>query len=420
MATIAESKGALDVSKVRAEFPALDQEVHPGAVLRYFDSAATALKPRAVIQAVEEYLGAYPANVHRGLHVLSERATAAFEEAREKVARHLGTTDAGQIIFTKGTTESINLVARSWGRLALQPGDAIVLSELEHHANLVPWQMIAKERGASLRYVDLTDDLEWDLESYDRLLADGRVKMVAVTGMSNVTGYRPPMEEIVKRAQSAGARTLIDAAQSLAHQRLNVEKLGVDFAAFSGHKVFGPTGVGILYGKRALLEKMEPILGGGSMVLRVTRESAEWNDIPEKFEGGTPPIAQVIGLGAAIDFIESVDADAVARHERRLLEHAHEVMGAIDGMRILGTSNLDRKGPILGFTLEGAHPHDLSQLLDRFGVAIRAGHHCAMPLHDRIGIPASARASLALYNTVEEVDHLARSLEKIKTMLRRR
>jgi len=420
MATISESRSKLDVSNLRAEFPALEQEVHPGVALRYFDSAATALKPRAVIQAVNEYLSSYSANVHRGLHVLSERATAAFEEAREKVARHLGVTDAAQIIFTKGTTESVNLVARSWGRLALQPGDAIVLSELEHHANLVPWQMIARERGATLRYVDLTEDLEWDLDSYDRLLADGRVKMVAVTGMSNVTGGRPPVEEIIRRAQAAGARTLLDGAQSLAHDRLDAARLGVDFVAFSGHKVFGPTGIGVLYGKRKLLEAMEPILGGGNMVLRVTREGAEWNDLPDKFEGGTQPIAEVIGLGAAIDFLESLDADAVARHERRLLTHAHEVLGAIDGMRILGTSNLERKGPILGFTLEGAHPHDLSQLLDRFGVAIRAGHHCAMPLHDRIGIPASARASLALYNTTEEVDHLARSLEKIRTMLRRR
>lgn len=420
MATISESVGKLDVSKIRAEFPALDQEVHPGVALRYFDSAATALKPRTVIQAVDDYFSTYSGNVHRGLHVLSERATEAFEHAREKVARHLGVADAGQIIFTKGTTESINLAARSWGRLALQPGDVIVLSELEHHANLVPWQMIARERGATLRYVDLTDDLEWDLDSYDRLLADGRVKMVAVTGMSNVTGGRPQVEEIIRRARDAGARTLIDAAQSLAHDRLDVEKLGVDFAAFSGHKVFGPTGIGVLYGKLALLEKMEPIIGGGSMVSRVTRETAEWTDVPNKFEGGTPPIAEVIGLGVAIDFIESLDADAVAQHERRLLRHAHEVLGAIDGMRILGTGDPERKGPIVGFTLEGTHPHDLSQLLDRFGVAVRAGHHCAMPLHDRIGIPASARASLALYNTTDEIDHLGRSLEKIKSMLVRR
>jgi len=420
MATLSESRGKLGVAKARAEFPALDAEVHPGVALRYFDSAATALKPRAVIGAVDEYMSSYSGNVHRGLHALSERATEAFERARETVARHLGVADTGQIIFTKGTTESINLVARSWGNLALGAGDAIVLSELEHHANLVPWQMIARERGATLRYVDLTDDLEWDLDSYDRLLADGRVKMVAVTGMSNVTGGRPPLEEIIRRARAAGARTLVDAAQSLAHERLDATKLGADFIAFSGHKVFGPTGVGVLYGKRSLLEAMEPILGGGSMVLRVTRETAEWNDLPDKFEGGTPPIAEVIGLGAALDFLESLDADAVARHERRLLEHAHEVLGAIEGMRILGTTDLERKGPILGFTLEGAHPHDLSQLLDRAGVAIRAGHHCAMPLHDRIGIPASARASLALYNTADEIDHLARSLEKIKSVLRRR
>ena len=410
----------LDVARVRADFPPLAEEVRAGVPLRYFDSAATALKPRSVIEAVRECMAEYPANVHRGLHVLSERATEAFENARIKVARHLGVEDPAQVIFTRGTTEAINLAARAWGKLALRPGDAIVVSELEHHANLVPWQMIAAETGAELRYVELADDLEYDLDAFDRLFDDGRVRMVATTGMSNVTGVRPPIEEIARRARGRGARVLIDAAQSLAHEPIDVAALDVDFVAFSAHKVFGPTGVGVLYGKRELLEAMGPVLGGGNMVLRVERHRATWNELPDKFEAGTPPIAEVIGLGAAIDYIESLDAGAVARHERALIDHAHEVLGNVEGMRILGPSSTAGKGPIVGFTLEGTHPHDLSHLLDRSGIAIRAGHHCAMPLHTRLGIPASARASFALYNTVDEIDHLAAALGSIKTLLRRR
>lgn len=421
MADAAAVRGTvLDVSRVRADFPPLAEEVRPGIPLRYFDSAATALKPAAVVEAVREFMADYPANVHRGLHVLSERATEEFEGARLKVAAHLGVDDPAQVILTRGTTEAINLAARSWGRMALRPGDAIVLSELEHHANIVPWQMIAAETGAVLRYVDLTDDLEYDLDSFDRLFDDGRVRMVATTGMSNVTGVRPPVEEIARLARERGARVLIDAAQSLAHEGLDVVKLGVDFAAFSGHKVFGPTGVGVLYGKRELLEAMEPVLGGGNMVLRVERDRSVWNELPDKFEAGTPPIAEVIGLGAAIDYIESLDAEAVARHERGLIDHAHATLGAVEGFRLLGPSGTAGKGPIVGFTLDGTHPHDLSHLLDRHGIAIRAGHHCAMPLHTRLGIPASARASFALYNTKDEIDRLAEALGSIKTMLRRR
>lgn len=421
MADVAAGRGTgLDVSRVRADFPPLAEEVRPGVPLRYFDSAATALKPASVVEAVREFMADYPANVHRGLHVLSERATEAFEGARLKVARHLGVDDPAQVIFTRGTTEAINLAARSWGRMVLKPGDAIVLSELEHHANIVPWQMIAAETGAVLRYVDLGDDLQYDLDSFDRLFDDGRVRMVATTGMSNVTGVRPPVEEIARRARERGARVLIDAAQSLAHEPLDVVGLGVDFAAFSGHKVFGPTGVGVLYGKRELLEAMEPVLGGGNMVLRVERDRAVWNELPDKFEAGTPPIAEVIGLGAALDYIESLDAEAVARHERGLIEHAHATLGAVEGFRLLGPSATAGKGPIVGFTLDGTHPHDLSHLLDRHGIAIRAGHHCAMPLHTKLGIPASARASFALYNTKDEIDRLAEALGSIKTMLRRR
>jgi cysteine desulfurase/selenocysteine lyase len=397
----------------------LRQEISPGTPLVYLDSAATSLKPDAVVRAVTEYLTDYPANVHRGLHTLSERATEAFEGAREKVAGLLGVADSGQIVFTRSTTESINLVAQSWGRSALGQGDVIVLSELEHHSNLVPWQMLARERGIELRLVPLSDDAEL---RPDALVAafDHRVRLVAVTGMSNVTGTIPPLERIVTLARHHGARVLIDAAQSMPHLGLDLRRLDADFVAFSGHKLCGPTGIGVLYGRRELLEAMPPVTFGGSMVVRVEKHRAEWNEIPWKFEAGTPPIAEAIGLGAAIDYLAQFPAKAIAAHEDGLLVHAHQVLGQVEGLRIHGPANLDHKGAIVSFTLDGTHPHDLAQLLDRSGIAVRAGHHCAMPLHVRLGIPASARASFALYNTRSEIDHLAEALQSIKTLFRRR
>jgi len=415
----ARDEGRFDVERTRADFPALRQEVSPGIPLVYLDSAATSLKPRQVVQAVLDYMTIYPANVHRGLHTLSERATEAFEGARDKVARLLAVEDSGQIIFTRGTTEAINLVAQSWGRANLKPGDAVVLSELEHHSNLVPWQMLARERGVELKYVELTDDARLDIDSLDAAMTE-RVRLVAVTGMSNVTGTIPPLEKIVELARARGARVLIDAAQSLPHHRLNFGRLGADFVAFSGHKLFGPTGIGVLYGKRELLEAMPPVTGGGNMVVRVDRQRAEWNEIPWKFEAGTPPIAEAIGLGAAVDYLGKFSAHELATHERRLLTHAHDVLGRIESLRILGPADPEQKGAIVSFTLEGTHPHDLAQLLDRHGIAIRAGHHCAMPLHVRLGIPASARASFSMYNTVAEIDRLGEALESIKTLFRRR
>jgi cysteine desulfurase/selenocysteine lyase len=371
------------------------------------------------VQAVQDYLAIYPANVHRGLHTLSERATEAFEGTRETVARLLGVDDPGQIVFTRGTTEAINLVAQSWGRTHLKPGDAIVLSELEHHSNLVPWQMLAHDQGVELEYIALTDDARLDLDALDAVMTD-RVRLVAVTGMSNVTGTIPPLGRIVELARARGARVLIDAAQSLPHHRLDVSRLGPDFVAFSGHKMCGPTGIGVLYGKRELLETMPPVTFGGNMVVRVNRERAEWNEIPWKFEAGTPPIAEAIGLGAALDYLGQFSAEELAAHERGLLAHAHEVLGRIEGLRILGPASPEQKGAIVSFAIEGTHPHDVAQLLDRYGIAIRAGHHCAMPLHLRLGIPASARASFYLYNTVDEIDRLAAALESIKTLFRRR
>ncbi len=320
-----------DVESIRAAFPALHQEVRPGVPLIYLDSAATSLKPQTVVQAVVDYMAIYPANVHRGLHTLSERATEAFEGARLKVARLLGVEDPEQIVFTRGTTEAINLVAQSWGRAELKPGDAIVLSELEHHSNLVPWQMLAREREVELKYVELTADARLDLDSLDAALTE-RVRLVAVTGMSNVTGTIPPLEQIVELSHSRKARVLVDAAQCLAHHRLNLGRLGVDFLAFSGHKLFGPTGIGVLYGKRELLEAMPPSSFGGSMVVRVDRQRAEWNEIPWKFEAGTPPIAEAIGLSAAIEYLEQFSAQELAEYEQGLLAHAHEVLGRIPSL----------------------------------------------------------------------------------------
>ena len=310
-------------------------------------------------------------------------------------------------------------MAQSWGRTHLKPGDAILLSELEHHSNLVPWQMLAQDRGVDLRFAELTGDGRLELDAVAAAMTD-RVRLIAVTGMSNVTGTIPPLAGIVELARSRGARVLIDAAQSLPHERLDVSKLGVDFVAFSGHKICGPTGIGVLYARREILESMPPVMGGGSMVVRVTRERSEWNEVPWKFEAGTPPIAEAIGLGAALDYLDQFDPRELAAHERGLLTHALEVLGRIEGLTIHGPQTADQRGAIVSFTLEGTHPHDLAQLLDRYGIAIRAGHHCAMPLHVRLGIPASARASFYLYNTRDEVDRLAEALESLKTLLRRR
>lgn len=407
-----------NVRAVREDFPALDQEVRPGVPLVYLDSASTSLKPWPVIRAVQAYDAEYSAGVHRGLHALSERATEAYESARERVARFLGAGDAAEVVFTRGATDSINLVAQSWGHTFLRPGDEIVVSMLEHHSNLVPWQMLARQVGLTLRFAELTEDGRLDLDSFERQLSD-RTRLAAVTAMSNVLGSIVPLEDVVERAHRRGALVLIDAAQGAPHLPLDVAKLDADFVAFSGHKMCGPTGVGVLYAKREHLEAMPPIMGGGSMVLRVDLHGAEWNDSPWKFEAGTPPIAQAIGLGAAVDYLGSFRWADLRDHERRLTEHAHQVLAEIDGIRLLGPSP-EHKGGVVGFTVDRVHPHDLAQLVDRAGVAVRAGHHCAMPLHNRLGLAASARASVYLYNTTEEIDRLAEAVEGAKRTLRRR
>ncbi len=402
---------------MRSRFPVLGREVRPGVPLVYLDNAATSLKPWSVVRAVQAYDTEMTANVHRGLHALSEEATAAYEAARVRIARYIGAVDEAEVIFTRGTTEAINLVALSFGRTALKAGDEIVLTAMEHHANLVPWLMLAKERGVVLRYAELREDRTLDLESLDRQIND-RTRLIAFTGMSNVLGTITPAAEIVQRAKAVGAATLIDAAQLIAHGPIDVAALGVDFAAFSGHKMFGPTGVGVLYGRRERLEAMPPVMGGGDMVMEVTRESVEWNELPYKFEAGTPPIAQVIGLGAAVDFLTELDWPGVIAHQHRLVEVAQERLSRIEGVRLL-SAPADQNGGVVGFTVEGVHPHDLAQLLDRHGVAIRAGQHCAMPLHESLGVPASARASFALYNVESEVETLGIALEEARRVFRR-
>lgn len=414
---IDSSSSRLDVAALRGDFPSLHQETAPGVPLVYLDSAATALKPWPVIRAVQAYDAEYPANVHRGLHTLSERATDAFEGARGKVARFLGADD-DEIVFTRGTTESINLVARSWGAANLKPGDEILLTLLEHHANLVPWQLLAKERGLVLKFAAIHDDGRLDVDAFAGLLG-AKTRLVGITAMSNVLGTIPPLAELIGLARERGATVVLDAAQSVAHGPTPVRKLGADFVAFSGHKMYGPTGIGVLYGRRALLEAMPPMFGGGSMVTKVTLQGAEWNDVPWKFEAGTAPIAQAIGLGAAVDYLNGVGLDAIHDHEQGLLEYAHERLARVDGARILGPAP-EHKGAILAIDVRDVHPHDLAQLLDRHGVAVRAGHHCAMPLHDRLGLIATARASLAAYNTRGEIDRLATAIEDARRTMTRR
>jgi cysteine desulfurase / selenocysteine lyase len=400
----------IDVAAIRRDFPVLHQDVFPGVPLVYLDNAATAQKPLSVIEAVRHYYLADNANIHRGIHALAERATADYEKARLKIANFIGAASSSEIIFVRNTTEAINLVTHSWGRVNIRVGDEILLTELEHHSNLVPWQMLAQERGAVIRYVPVNGDCCLDLNRYDALLTE-RTKVVALTGMSNVLGAITPAKEMIDKAHRAGAVVLVDGAQSVPHLPTAVQTLDVDFLAFSGHKMCGPTGIGVLYGKRTLLEAMPPFLGGGDMIRRVTLDGAEWNDLPWKFEAGTPSIAQAIGLGAAVDYLETVGMDKIEAYEHAIAEYALEAMSEVKGVSTLGPSAAER-GAVIAFTVDGMHPHDIAELLNRDGVAVRAGHHCAMPLHQKLGLPATSRASFYLYNTFDEADRLVAALRR--------
>jgi len=406
-----------DIARIRADFPILDQEAHPGKRLVFLDSAASSQKPRQVIDAMTAYYTHDHANVHRGIHTLSERATDAYEGAREKIRAFINARSHREIIFTRNTTESINLVAGSWGRANLGPGDAVVLSVMEHHSNIVPWQILAAERGFTIRYIPVTSTGELDLDAYAAFLRDDPVKLVSVMHVSNVLGTVNPVAAMIQQAHEAGALFMIDGAQSVPHLAVDVQALDVDFLAFSSHKMAGPTGLGVLYGKRALLEDMPPYMGGGEMIRRVTLEGSQWNDLPHKFEAGTPAIAEAVGLGAAVDYLSALGMDKVLAHERIIVEYAMDRLAEVPGLTIYGPDT-DRRNGVTTFSLKDMHAHDLAQLLDAEGVAIRAGHHCAMPLHQHLGVPATARASFYVYNTKADVDALVEAIYNARKLFR--
>lgn len=405
-----ESKPAWDVQKVRRDFPIL-QSTRNGKPLVYLDNAATTQKPYTVIDAGRAFYTSQNANVHRGVHRLSQEATAAYDAARSKAARFLNARLECEIVFVRGTTEGINLVAQTYGREKLREGDEILITHIEHHSNIVPWQMLCREKGAQLRVAPVDDRGDVDLEAFERLLTP-RTKLVALCHVSNALGTVNPVKEMVRMAHENGVPVLVDGAQATPHMPVDVQDLDCDFFVCSGHKMFGPTGIGLLYGKAGLLEAMPPYQGGGDMILSVTFEETVYNTLPHKFEAGTPNIAGAIGLGAAIDYLQSVGLDRIAAHEKSLLDYATEAFRAVDGVRLVGTAR--RKAGVLSFTLDCAHPHDIGQIFDDAGVAIRTGHHCAQPAMERFGVPATARMSFAFYNTLEEVDVAVRALHKVK------
>lgn len=413
----------LDPEALRADFAILSTTLHgtspeSGVPLVYLDNAATTQRPRQVIDALVDVYERRYANVHRGIHWLSDQSTDLYEEAREKVRVFINAPAREEVIFTHGTTESINVVARSWGDEYVNEGDEILLTEMEHHSNFVPWLQLAERKGARIRHIPVTDDGRLDMDALPKLLNE-RTRMVAVAAVSNVLGTINPIDEIVRQAHDAGALVLVDAAQSVPHISTDVQASGADFVAFSGHKMLAPTGVGILYGRRELLDAMPPFLGGGSMIRRVKHESFEPADLPAKFEAGTPPIVPAICMSAAIDYLQRIGLPAIHEYEQMLAVRAHEVLSELGGVRFLGPAP-EHKAGIVSFTLEAAHAHDVAQLLDRQGIAVRAGHHCTMPLHKRLGVTASTRASFYFYNTLAEVDKLGEALAEVQRIFRRR
>ena len=402
-----------DVLALRREFPILQQQVH-GKPLAFLDSGASSQKPRRVIRSLEEYYETTNANVHRGVYQLSEQATFAFERARGKVARFVGAASPKEIVFTRNATESINLVARAWGDANVRAGDRILLTVMEHHSNLVPWQQLAQRTGARLEFLPIDGEGRLVLDDLDRKLAG--VKLVALTQQSNVLGTINPVREIAARAHDAGALVLVDGAQSVPHMPVNVQALGIDFLAFSGHKMCGPTGIGALWGRRQLLEAMPPFLGGGSMIRTVTLYETTYADIPARFEAGTPAIGEAIALGEAADFLSGIGMENIFAHEQQLLGYALERLADVEGLHIYGPQSLELRGGAVSFTLDGVHPHDIAAVLDGEGVAVRAGHHCCQPLHEILDVPATARASFYLYNIPEEIDRLAAGLEKAQRL----
>lgn len=404
-----------DVEAIRHDFPLLQQNAN-GRPLAYLDSGASSQKPQAVIEAMNTYYREYNANVHRGIYQISEKASAAYEAARKKVARFINARSWREVIFTRNATESINLVAFSWGLANLKPGDTIITSEMEHHANFVPWQQLAAYTGATVKYIPVTEQGLLDMAAFDQLL-DSSVKLVAVTLMSNVLGTIPPAAEIVQKAHAAGALVLFDGAQAVPHMPTDVQALDGDFLVFSGHKMLGPTGIGVLWARKEILADMPPFMTGGDMIKTVRLEGSTWNDLPWKFEAGTPAIAEAIGLGYAVDYLSALGMDNVRQHEIELVSYALERLNQVEGVRIYGPPEPAIRGGAVAFTLGNIHAHDVSAVLDGEGIAVRAGHHCAMPLHERYGLQATTRASFYVYNTPAEIDRLAVGLDKVRELL---
>ncbi|SUZ52411.1 uncharacterized protein METZ01_LOCUS5265 [marine metagenome] len=403
-----------DPVTIRREFPTLEQSVN-GRPLVYLDNAATSQKPRVVLDALRAYYENDNSNVHRGIHELSRRATVAYEESRAKVAGWVGAAEPSEIIWTRGTTEAINLVSTAWGLDNVGEGDEILISVLEHHSNIIPWQLLARRTGAVIKYIELDEQGRWILDELPRLLTD-RTKVVAISHVSNALGTVNPVKRVAAAAHEVGALVLVDGAQGAVHMKVDVQELGVDCYAFSGHKMCGPTGIGALWARRDLLDSMEPYQGGGEMIHFVGRDESSWATVPHKFEAGTPNIAGAIGMGTAIDFLSGVGMDAIAKHERELLKYALERMSAVDGIRIYGPQSPDEHSALISFTLGDAHPHDISTILDSEGIAVRAGHHCAQLAMQHFGISATARASIYLYNTESDIDRLIEGLEQVRSI----
>jgi cysteine desulfurase/selenocysteine lyase len=407
---------SIDVTALRKDFPILEREVRPGVPLVYLDSTATTQKPTAVLDAMEKFYRLNNANIHRGVHTLAEEATAMYEAARQQVADLIHAKNAREIVFTRNATEAINLVAYSWARANLKAGEMIILTEMEHHSNLIPWQMLAAERGVILEFIPVTDEGLLNLDVF-KFLLERKPKLVAFTGMSNVLGTINPTVEIISLAHAAGALALVDGAQSVPHLPVDVQALDVDFLAFSAHKMLGPTGIGVLYAREKLLSAMPPFLGGGDMIKTVHLQTFTSNDIPHKFEAGTPAVAEAVGFGAAITYLNALGMETVAEHEREIVAYALERLEEIPGVTVLGPK-AEKKGGVASFTLEGVHPHDVAQILDHYGVAVRAGHHCAQPLHEKFGISATTRASFYVYSMKEEVDKLVTGIYQVKKIFK--
>ena len=404
--------------EIRKDFPILERRVRDNKALVYLDNASTTQKPNQVIDAINDYYKNYNANIHRAVYALAEEATNAYEETREKVAKFLNIKNHEEIIFVRGTTEGINLVAYAWGRSHINEGDIIVTTEYEHHSNIVPWQLLVKERGAKLAYIDIDENGELKLEQLDEHLATGKVKLVTFSLMSNVLGTISDAQTIISKCKDAGVLTLIDGAQAVPHMHVDIEKLGCDFFAFSGHKMLGPTGVGVLWVRKSVLETMNPFHGGGDMIREVHKFETTWNDLPYKFEAGTPNIADVIGFGAAIDYLSKLGMDKIREHEVELTKYALEKISAVKGITIYGTKDISKRGGVISFNFSDVHPHDVAQIIDEEGIAVRSGHHCAQVLMEKLDVAATNRASFYIYNTKEDIDALVKSLEKVARLFK--